>query len=146
MNKLSSSPIGGITGAVAINLLHQVFQRLGHDAPRVDLVGEEGLSKLIEKAGGTPPTGTKLFTATLAADIVSNGGYYSLIGFARKKHLLIAGVATGLAAGIGALTFTKPMGLSDAPVTHTDKTKLLTVAWYTFGGIVAASVIKALRK
>jgi hypothetical protein len=38
------------------------------------------------------------------------------------------------------------MGLSDAPVTRTDKTKLLTVAWYTFGGLVTGAVIKALRK
>ena len=70
----------------------------------------------------------------------------SLIGGGKKKHLPYIGAMTGLAAGVGALILTKPMGLSDAPVTRTDKTKVLTVAWYTFGGIVAGSVMKALRK
>lgn len=145
MNKFSSSLIGGMTGALALNLLHQIYQRVDHEAPRVDLVGEEALSKLIEKGGGRPPTGKTLFAATLAADLVSNAAYYSLIGFTKKKRLILAGASTGLAAGIGAVALTRPMGLSDAPVTRTDKTKLLTVAWYIFGGLMAASVIKALR-
>jgi hypothetical protein len=48
--------------------------------------------------------------------------------------------------GLGALTLTKQMGLSDTTITRTGKTKLLTVGWYTFGGIVAGSVMKALHK
>ena len=111
-----------------------------------DLIGEEALSKGLENFGIEPPSGNALFTATLAADLLSNAAYYSLIGLAKKKHLLVMGAATGLTAGIGALALTKPMGLSDAPVTRTEKTKLLTAAWYTFGGLVASSVILALRK
>jgi len=138
--------IGGLAGAVALNILHQAVKQFDHEAPRVDLVGEEALTKGMEKIGLEPPAGNKLFAATLAADLVSNAAYYSLIGLGNKKQLHCIGAAVGLAAGIGALILTKPMGLSDAPVTRTDKTKLLTVAWYTFGGIVAGSVIKALRK
>jgi hypothetical protein len=81
----------------------------------------------------------------MAADLISNAAYYSLIGAGKKKQLPYIGAITGLVAGVGALTLTKPIGLSDAPVTRTDTTKILTVAWYTFGGIVAGSVIKALR-
>ena len=145
MKNIISSLIGGITGAAALNLLHQVYQRFDQEAPQVDLIGEEGLSKLIEKTGRQAPGGDKLFAATIAADLISNAAYYSLIGLSKKKHLLRAGAATGLAAGIGALTLTKPLGLSDAPVTRTGKTKWLTVAWYTFGGLVAGSVIKVIR-
>src|SRR6201999_4073499 len=105
-------------------LLHQAYQQLDHDAPRVDLVGEEGLSKLIEKAGGQAPSGNALFAVTMAADLASNAVYYSLTGFSKKKHLVWTGAATGLVAGIGALALTRPMGLSDAPITRTDKTKL----------------------
>lgn len=146
MKKLFSSLIGGVAGALALNLVHQVYQKFDHDAPRVDLVGEEALSKSLEAVGTEPPTGNILFAATMAADIVSNAGYYSIIGMAKRKHLLYCRVVSGLAAGIGALALPGPMGLSDAPVTRTAKTKVLTVAWYTLGGIVAASVIRSMRK
>jgi hypothetical protein len=82
----------------------------------------------------------------MAADLISNAAYYSLIGAGKKKQLLCIGTISGIAAGIGALTLTKPMGLSDAPLTRTDATKVMTVAWYTIGGIVAAAVTKALRE
>lgn len=146
MKKLSSSIIGGIAGAVALNILHQVVKQFDHDAPRVDLVGEEALSKGLEKINREPPTGNSLFAATLAADLVSNAAYYSMIGLGKRKYLPLAGAASGLAAGIGALQLTEPMGLSDAPITKTDKTKLLTVVWYTFGGLVAGTVMHALRQ
>lgn len=140
-----SSIIGGIAGAIALNIIHQAVKTFDHDAPRVDLIGEEALSKGLKKLNIEPPTGDSLFTATLAVDLISNAAYFSLIGMAKKKHLLTVGAATGLAAGIGALTLTKPMGLSDAPVTRTQKTKLLTIAWYTIGGLVAGAVSLSLR-
>ncbi|QQL50476.1 hypothetical protein [Mucilaginibacter ginkgonis] len=145
MNKLASTIIGGIAGAVALNVIHQVAKQFDHDAPRVDLVGEEALSKGLESVCVEPPKGDALFAATLASDLVSNAFYYSAIGLGKKKYLLYHGVAHGLCAGIGAITLPKPMGLSDAPVTKTLETKVLTVAWYTIGGMVAAKVMQALR-
>ena len=138
--------IGGIAGAVALNILHQAVKQFDHEAPRVDLVGEKAITKGLENASITPPKGYALFTITMAADLVSNAACYSLTGVGKKKQLPYTGAITGLAAGIGALTLTRPMGLSDAPVTRTDRTKILTVAWYTFGGIVAGSIMKALRR
>lgn len=146
MKKILSSILGGIAGAAALNVIHQTMAQLDHEAPRVDLVGEEALSKGMEKIGLKPATGNALFTATLAADLLSNAAFYSLAGLAKKKHILPVSTAIGLAAGIGALTLTKPMGLSDAPVTRTEKTKLLTMAWYTLGGLVAGAVMLSLRK
>jgi hypothetical protein len=144
--KIIQNIIGGLAGAVALNILHQAVKQFDHDAPRVDLVGEEALTKGMKAMGLTPPTGNALFAATLAGDLISNAAYYSMIGLGKKKYLLYHGAAHGLCAGIGALTLTEPMGLRDAPVTRTDKTKLLTVTWYTFGGLVTGAVIKALRK
>lgn len=69
-----------------------------------------------------------------------------MIGAGKDKYLLFRGIASGLSAGIGALTLTKPMGLSDAPITKTPQTKVMTVAWYLLGGVVTALTIKALRK
>jgi hypothetical protein len=137
---------GGLAGAIALNLLHESVRRLYHDAPRVDLIGKEALTKLAGSAGIEPPKGKDLYLATLAGDVFSNALYYSAIGKAQKKHLIITGLGAGLTAGIGALALTKPIGLSDAPVTRTGTTKALTVAWYVFGGLVAALTIKSLRK
>lgn len=138
--------IGGLAGAAALNIVHQSVKQFCHAAPRVDLVGEEALSKGLKNLRITPPSGDRLFLATLAGDLLSNTLYYSLTGFARKKQLPVAGATAGLAAGIGALCLTKPMGLSDVPVTRTLATKLMTVGYYTLGGLVAGLAIKALRK
>lgn len=137
---------GGIAGAVALNILHESAKRLVPDAPRTDLVGEEALAKAVGMTGAEPPKGQKLFAATLGADLISNAIYFSAIGLGNKKDILLRGAGYGLAAGIGAITLTKPLGLDDTPITYTVKTKVMTVAWYLFGGLVTALAIKALTK
>ena len=137
---------GGFAGALVLNILHETAKRLDKDAPRIDLVGEEALTKTLESAGVEAPKGKALFGTTLAADIVTNALYYSAIGAGNKKGLLLRGAGYGLAAGIGALTLTEPMGLHDAPVNRTTRTKVLTVAFYLAGGLASAFAIRALRK
>ncbi|MBE9462364.1 hypothetical protein ACFP1I_11010 [Dyadobacter subterraneus] len=136
---------GGLAGALALNVLHESYKRFDSEAPRVDLVGEEALTKTVESVGLKAPKGEKLFGLTLAADVVSNAMYFSAIGVGKKKHLLLRGAGYGLAAGLGAVFFTKPLGLDDTPVTKTNKTKILTVAWYLAGGLVTALTIQALK-
>lgn len=146
MKKITSSIIGGIAGAVALNLLHETVKRFNHKAPRVDLIGEEAITKGMKALGKEPLHGDALYAATLAIDLLSNAFYYGLIGAGKKKHLIAKGVTYGALAGFGALTLTEPIGLSDAPVTRSKETSLMTVAYYAFGGLVSALVIKALRK
>lgn len=136
---------GGLAGALALNILHESYKRIDSEAPRVDLVGEEALTKTVESAGLQAPTGSKLFGLTLAADVISNAMYFSAIGVGKKKHLLLRGAGYGLAAGLGAVLFTKPLGLDDTPVTKTNKTKILTVAWYLAGGLITALTIQTLK-
>lgn len=138
--------IGGLAGALALNLLHETYKRLDANAPRVDLVGEEALSKIIKKLGKQPPTGNNLYAATLGADVVSNALYYSLIGYGNKNNIMLRATLFGIAAGVGALTLTKPLGLSNAPVTRTTKTEVLTVTWYLAGALVTALTIRTLNK
>ena len=144
--KVLKNFVGGLAGAIALNILHETVKRYYHDAPRVDLVGEEALTKLAKAANIEPPQGDNLYLATLGGDVLSNAFYYSMVGAGNKKHLLLRGAGLGLAAGIGALTLTKPLGLRDAPVTRTNETKILTVAYYLFGGLVTAVTLKSLRK
>jgi len=143
--KIIKNIIGGLAGAIALNILHETVKHFDHDAPRVDLVGEEALNKGLEAVGSKPLKGNSLYAATLAGDLLSNAFYYSLIGAGKKKYLIIRGLGYGAAAGVGALKLTKPIGLSDAPVTRTEKTQALTVAYYALGGLVTALTIRALR-
>jgi hypothetical protein len=144
--KTVNNLIGGLAGAITLNIIHQAAKNIDHDAPRVDLVGEEAVKKGLNYIGVEPPKGDNLFATALAGDIVSNAIYYSAIGVGKDKNLLFRGITYGLSAGIGALTLTKSIGLSDAPITKTPQTKVMTVAWYLLGGIATALTIKALSK
>lgn len=144
--KFMKNLIGGFAGAAALNILHESIRRVDHFAPRVDLVGAETLTKLAKAAGEEPLTGNARYAATLAGDLLSNALYYALIGAGSKKYLILRGITYGAAAGIGALTLTKPLGLRDAPVNRTKRTQGMTVAYYLLGGLVAALTIKTIRK
>ncbi len=126
--------------------MHETYKRIDSKAPRVDLVDEEVLSKIIQKTGNEPLTGNQLYAATLAGDIVSNPFNYALIGYGKKQNLIVRGFVLGTAAGAGTLMLTEPLGLIDAPSTRTNRTKALTISWYMAGGLVTALTIRALDK
>lgn len=138
--------LGGFAGALALNLLHEAYKKLDAKAPRIDLVGEEALSNVFESLGKKPHAGNILYATTLGADILSNTLYYSLIGLGNRKKIMRRASVLGVAAGVGAIALTKPLGLSDAPLTRTNRTKLLTIALYFTGAIVAAYTIRELEK
>jgi hypothetical protein len=143
--KILNSLLAGLAGAVALNVLHEVARHFDSDAPQVQLIGEEALTKSLKSIGIEPPKGNKLYFATLAGDLVSNAFYFSTIGKGKPAWVLFRGLGYGAMAGMGALKLTGPMGLKDAPVTKSNKTKILTVAWYTFGGLITALTLKKLR-
>lgn len=141
-----TSVIGGLAGAVALNLLHETARRFYPSAPRIDKIGEEALAKSLSSVGIHPPSGERLYQATLAADVLSNAIYYSFIGAGKPKHLLLRGAAVGLVAGIGAISLPEPMGLHDRPVNKETVTSFLTVGYYVFGGLVTAAAITLINK
>lgn len=142
----ASAALGGLAGAAALTVLHETVKRFDSKAPRMDLLGMMALSKLLRNLGKTPPSREKLFVYTLAGDLVSNAIYYSLAGVGAKKNALTKGAALGLAAGLGALLLPKPLHLNEAYSNRTTETKILTVAYYVIGSLVAAAIIKRLRK
>jgi len=144
--KILNALVGGFAGAIALNLLHETVRRIDKKAPRIDLLGEEALNRTLNSFNAQPLKGNSLYAATLAGDVISNGLYYSLIGFGEEKNIWLKGASIGLAAGFGAIEIPKTIGLDDAPVTKTNKTKALTVAWYLIGGLVAAAVIDGLQR
>jgi hypothetical protein len=145
MKNLLINLAGGLAGAAVLTLLHETVRRLDADAPRVDLVGEEGVNKMLVNFNADPLEGDALYAATLSGDLLANSLYYSSIGQAKDDRLLFRGTMMGLTAGWAALSLTRNLDLDDAPVTRTKKTKALTVAYYLLGGITTAATIKLLR-
>ncbi|MDO7873284.1 hypothetical protein Q5H93_00965 [Hymenobacter sp. ASUV-10] len=143
--KILRSLAAGFAGALALNVLHETMRRLRpHDAPRMDVLGERGLRKLLAAADAPQPDDDTAYALTMAGDLVSNGLYYSMVG--SGPHTIARGVGLGLAAGIGGVVLPGPLGLGEAPSNRTPQTKLMTVAWYTLGGLVAGAVAQGLRQ
>lgn len=142
--KAINALLGGLAGACAITILHQVIKSKDDEAPRMDLLGMESLTKVLNKVGVKPPDDDKLYYITMAGDIISNAFYYSLTGIGSKKTLL-KGTGLGLAAGLGAVLLPKPMGLNPKHSNYTRQTQLLSVLYYFAGGVVSAAVTKMLE-
>ena len=144
--KLLSAICGGIAGACALTLIHQVLKSVDGDAPRMDLLGMEAISLGLKKADQDIPSRETLYGVTMAGDLVSNSLYYSLVGAGRKKRAIYRGAALGLAAGIGGVLLPKPLGLHPEFSSRTPKTAILTVALYLTGGFVAGAVSRLLEE
>ncbi len=140
------STIGGLAGACALTLLNQSAKKLDKDAPRMDLLGMNAVAKLMKGNDIITQTAGKLFPIALAGDLVTNSLYFGMADAGDKNKTLIRGTLLGLGAGIGAVTLPKTLGLNDEATTRTLKTKVLTVAWYVIGGVVAAVAINLLQK
>lgn len=140
--KISTALAGGLAGACALTLLHQALKKAEPDAPHVDELGMEALSKSLEAADVEPPKGKELYNWTLTGDIIANTMYYSLAAIGSRRNINGRATFLGLLGGLGALYLPKPMRLSQNFTNRTPRTQFLTVGLYTIGGIVAGTVIK----
>lgn len=136
--------LAGLAGAVALNLIHETVRRLRPaDAPRMDVLGMRALSRLFRAVDTNPPPAPELHRLTLAADVLANALYYSFVGTGPGAWW--RGPALGLAAGAGGVLLPGPLGLGDKQSSRTPQTQIMTVAWYTLGGLVAAAVGASLQ-
>lgn len=140
----ASSTIGGMAGAIALTLINESIKKVRTDAPRLDLLGENALARLMNGNSFLPKTLGKFFP--LAGDLVSNTLFYALAKGKSSGNTLTRGALLGLAAGVGAITLPKPLGLKTEPTTRTTQTAVMTVAWYLIGGLVAAAVINQIER
>jgi cytochrome c biogenesis protein CcdA len=135
---------GGLAGAAAVTLLHESVKRIVPEAPRMDLLGMNAISKGLNAAGINTPNNTQLFVITLAGDLLANSLYYSAAGIGKEKNIWLRSSLLGLAAGIGAVTLPGPLGLNEKHSNRTTATKLMTVGLYVAGAVVTTAVIKLL--
>ncbi|MBV8782257.1 MAG: hypothetical protein JO353_12750 [Phycisphaerae bacterium] len=132
----------GITGAVVLTAIHETVREiLPDDAPRMDVVGARGITKIIRLLGGAVPPESDLHRVTLYGDIISNAWYYSHVGSGRGARR--RGFLLGLAAGLGALYLPQRIGLGEPPHADNPRTQWLTVLYYLTGGLVAGAVAHA---
>ena len=137
---------GGLAGACAVSLIHETVRRIVPEAPRMDLLGMNALSKGLRAADMKVPGDKKLFTWALAGDLLSNAAYYSLTGIGKEKNVWIRSTALGLAAGIGAVALPGPLGLEKKYSNKSVTTQLMTIGLYVAGALVTTAVIKLLEK
>lgn len=143
----SISSLGsGLAGAAALNLVHEGIKRVVPAAPRMDLLGMQALSLLLQKVGKEKPSEKALYGLTLAGDVIANTLYYAFVGAKKPKNAWLKGAALGTAAGIGAVLLPDKLGLSKAPSSKTAQTSAMTVGLYVLGGLVAAGAFTWLSR
>lgn len=144
--KTTTALVGGLAGATTVTLLHESIRKVVPQAPRMDRLGMQAISKGLKKAGKKVPKDDALFTVAMAGDLLSNAIYYSAAGIGSEKNLWVRGGLLGLAAGLGAVLLPSPLGLNEKYSNRTTPTKLMTVGLYVTGALVTTAVIKLLNK
>lgn len=144
--KTLSALEGGLAGAVALTLIHETIKAVIPQAPRMDLLGKEAISKGLKSLNGNAPGEKQLYAITLTGDLIANAIYYSFAGIGKREDALVKGAALGLAAGLGAVLLPGPLGLDTRYSNRTLETKLITVGLYVAGGIVAAAIMRLLER
>lgn len=137
---------GGLAGAAAVTLIHESVKRIVPEAPRMDLLGMNAISKTMNAAGLTAPNRSQLFVMAMAGDLIANSLYYAAAGIGDKKNLWLRSSLLGLAAGIGAVTLPGPLGLQQQHSNRSTATRLMTVGLYVAGAVVTTAVIKLLSR
>ena len=133
---------GGVIGAGVLTAIHESARRVVPGAPRVDVIGMRAIRRPIEAMGKRPPRGRTLHKMALGGDLIANAAYYALVGVGRPENAIKRGLALGLAAGLGAALLPPVIGLGRQPHRRTPATQLMTVAWYTLGGLAAAGAYR----
>jgi hypothetical protein len=134
----------GLTGAVVLTVAHEALRRMRSDAPRMDVVGKRALKRVWRRFGARPPSGSRMYGASLAADLLSNTAYYAAFLLGRPNRPWIRQSAAGLIAGVGALVLPPIIGLGFAPKSYRRSNRFLTIGLYLLGGLTAAAAYRRL--
>lgn len=132
--------LAGAAGAVTTNVLHEVVRRRTGEAPRVDLLGMQALTKVLGALGSAAPMGRTLYVATLLGDLASNTAYFALVRVGGRSRARATGALLGILAGIGAVVLPPRLGLAAVTTNRTPLTRALTVGLYAAGGLTAGAL------
>lgn len=141
-----SSLAGGLAGALAITLLNEALKKIDPDAPRMDRMGMDAVSKGFEAFHEPVPSPHKLYKLGMLGDLVSNTLFFSFTGKGSTRKSLFRGGLLGLSSGMGAVFAPEHLGLEEEHSNKATKTQLMTMAYYLIGGLVAGAVSKMVEK
>lgn len=132
--------LAGLGGAIALNVIHELVRHNydNDDVPEVNKIGEEAVEKIANSLNIELDENQKYSTA-LAGDLISNALYYA--GTAANNF----GGLAGIVAGIGAVELPKYLGLNDDPVKRNKNKEILTIAFYTLGGVATSLLYNKLK-
>jgi hypothetical protein len=136
----------GAAGALAVTSVHETARRLSRKAPRMDAYGRRGLAKIYGWFGKVPPFGKRLHRQALGGELLSNSLYYGLLALLPGRRPVVRGTVLGALAGLGGLVLPQRMRLGRWPSQAFTERKIMTVAWYAFGGLVAGLACRALAR
>jgi hypothetical protein len=143
MNKTLAGLAGGLAGAITLTLLAELLRKNFSGAPRLDKLGEEALDKTVSEISGKHMTADRQYSTSMAADLISNTLYYSATAF-KPASAVLTGAILGATAGAGAVKLPGRLGLNEDNTAGSPNKKLLTVALYTIGGLIAGLVTRRL--
>lgn len=138
-----STAVGGLAGAAALSLIDQGMHNIDKHAPALDLLSRNAVAKIAKPRLPVLKSG---FPLALGGDLVSNSLYFAMAKGNTAQQTLLRGALLGLGAGVGAVVIPQRLVTgSSSPVNPPMKKKILTVAWYVIGGLVAAATINLLE-
>jgi len=129
-----------------MTILHESVKKVVPKAPRLDLLGQQALSKGLQKAGTRVPKQQSLYTLSLAGDLLANTVYYSLSNLGAPKNIWLRSTVFGVVAGVSAILLPKPLGLDEKYSNKTLSTKFMTIGLYVTGALVSAAVVKLMER
>ena len=134
------SVASGLVGAGTLTVIHELGRRNHPDAPRMDIVGVRAIRQICQAAGMRTMGSQRLHQLALFGDLLVNSIYYAAVPGRTAAATWSRALGLGLAAGVGALTLPKPLGLGAPPRNDRCANQLMTIAWYMAGGLAAAIV------
>ena len=143
---LIQSLTAGACGAVLLNAVHESMRQFVPEAPRVDLIGRQLVAQTFLAMNEPPPPDSREYALAMAGDVLSNTLYYSLVGFGSHRRAVLRGLVLGAVGGWAAVKAPEYLDLPEDAVQRHPATKLMTVAWYTLGGLAAGMMIRRIRQ
>jgi hypothetical protein len=141
---MNTAPIAGqLAGTSALNAINENVKIANTQKPRLDLLGMNLLSKLLQSVSNKTIFRSRMFVWTLAGDLLGNILYYSLMG-GKQKGLWWRGTLLGFLTGAGSVLFRRYPGNTVEYNTRTTKNKLITTLFYLVGGLAASALTRVL--
>lgn len=138
--------LGGLAGAGALTLLNEGARRIDKRAPRLDVLGMTAFNRMLNVAQVRRSSSDMLFPLSLANNLAGNTIYYSLAKAPTKRQAIIRGTLLGLGAGLAMAMIPEKLKLNEETTAKTAAAKVMTVLWYTLGGLAAGTAMSLFIK